>query len=49
MNNDVDIYMMKYHIAFDENNKPTFSYYRERLIKEKKIISGKIGFMNIFL
>lgn len=36
MNNDVDIYMMKYHIAFDENNKPTFSYYRERLIKREK-------------
>lgn len=28
---DVDIVMMKYNIAFDENDNPTFSYYRERL------------------
>lgn len=28
-----DIVMMKYHIAFDENDNPTFSYYRERLMK----------------
>lgn len=27
-----DVYMLKYNIAFKEN-KPTFSYYRERLIK----------------
>lgn len=30
---DVDVYMLKYNTAFDENNKPTFSYYRERILK----------------
>lgn len=29
----VDIFMLKYDIAFDEENHPTFSYYRERIIK----------------
>lgn len=28
-----DIYMLKYVIAFDEMNNPTFSYYRERIFK----------------
>ncbi len=32
----IDIVMMKYNIAFDENNNPTFSYYRERLLKNNK-------------
>jgi tetratricopeptide (TPR) repeat protein len=27
---------MKYDIAFDENNNPTFSYYRERIVKNNK-------------
>ena len=31
-----DIVMMKYNIAFDEDNNPTFSYYRERLLKNNK-------------
>lgn len=31
-----DIVMMKYHIAFDTDGKPTFSYYRERLIKRSR-------------
>lgn len=29
----VDVVMMKYNIAFDENDQPVFSFYRERLIK----------------
>jgi glycosyltransferase involved in cell wall biosynthesis len=33
---DVDIVMMKYDIAFDENGNPTFSYYRERLFLKSK-------------
>lgn len=33
LDNSVDIVMMKYNIAFDENGNPTFSYYRERIIK----------------
>ena len=28
-----DVVMMKYDVAFDEDNNPTFSYYRERIIK----------------
>lgn len=30
---DTDIVMMKYNTAFDEEDNPTFSYYRERLIR----------------
>lgn len=30
---EIDVVMMKYHTAFDEEGKPTFSYYRERLVK----------------
>lgn len=33
---DVDVVMMKYHTAFDEQGNPTFSYYRERLLKREK-------------
>lgn len=33
---DVDVVMLKYNISFDEQNKPTFSYYRERIIKNDK-------------
>jgi len=29
----VDTIMMKYNIAFDEQGKPTFTYYRERIIR----------------
>ena len=32
----VNTIMMKYHVAFDENGKPTFSYYRERMVKRSK-------------
>lgn len=28
-----DVVMMRYHIAFDQNRNPTFSYYRERLVR----------------
>lgn len=35
-----DIVMMKYHIAFDTDGKPTFSYYRERLIKRSRHFYG---------
>ena len=28
-----DTYMLKYQIAFDENGKPTFEYFRERIVK----------------
>lgn len=28
-----DVVMCKYHTAFDENGDPTFSYYRERLLR----------------
>lgn len=31
-----DIVMLKYDVSFDENNKTTFSYYRERIIKNYK-------------
>ena len=30
---DVDVVMMPYHTAFDSSGKPTFSYYRERLVR----------------
>lgn len=30
---DVDMVMMKYDVAFDENGKPTLSYFRERIFK----------------
>ncbi|MDR0532148.1 MAG: glycosyltransferase [Oscillospiraceae bacterium] len=30
---DVDTVMLKYNIAFDEQGKPTFSYYRERILR----------------
>lgn len=28
-----DIFMFKYNVAFDQNNQPTFTYYRERIIR----------------
>lgn len=31
----VDLVMMKYHVAFDTAGNPTFSYYRERLLKNR--------------
>lgn len=32
---DTDIVMMRYEVAFDENNYPIMSYYRERLMRRK--------------
>jgi len=32
---NVDVVMMPYHIAFDKSGRPTFSYYRERLLKRE--------------
>lgn len=31
-----DIVMMKYNVAFDDDDNPTFSYYRERLMKRSR-------------
>ena len=33
LSHDIDVVMMRYHIAFDGDGNPTFSYYRERLLK----------------
>lgn len=33
MASDVDFVMMKYNTAFDSDGKPTFNYYRERIIR----------------
>ncbi len=30
---DADVVMLRYHTAFDEQGKPVFTYYRERLIR----------------
>lgn len=30
---DTDVVMMKYHTAFDEAGKPSFSYFRERVVR----------------
>ncbi len=32
---DVDVVMMRYHTAFDERGEPTFTYFRERLIRRE--------------
>lgn len=41
---NTDIVMMKYHVAFDNENQPLYTYYRERLIRNNKQFywSGKI-------
>ena len=31
-----DIFMFKYNVAFDKNNRPTFTYYRERIIRNSE-------------
>lgn len=33
MSSDIDVVMMPYCTAFDENGRPTFSFYRERIVK----------------
>ena len=30
---DTDVVMLRYHTGFDESGKPTFSYWRERLLR----------------
>ncbi len=32
----VDIFMLKYNVAFDENELPIYSYYRERIIRNSE-------------
>lgn len=39
---DEDVIMLPYEIAFDENGKSTFSYYRERILKN----NGKFQFVD---
>lgn len=41
----VDCYMLKYNTAFDENGKPTFSYYRERIMKNSATLKWQ-GFIH---
>ena len=36
LDKNVDIVMMKYNLSYDENGKSTFSYNRERLLKNNK-------------
>lgn len=36
LDTSVDIVMMKYNVAFDENANPTLTYYRERLLSRAK-------------
>lgn len=33
LSSETDIVMMKYHVAFDHEEKPVYTYYRERLIR----------------
>lgn len=54
-----DVWMMRYNTAFDENQNPTFYYYRERIVKKSKnfhwqgrvhealVYSGKIFYSEI--
>lgn len=44
LSDEINIVLMKYNIAWDENNNPTFAYYRERLIKNnsKNLWNGEI-------
>lgn len=36
LSSEVDVVMMPYHVGFDENGQVTFSYYRERIIKNRR-------------
>jgi len=36
LSDDIDIVMLKYEIAHDNNANPTFTYYRERILKRTK-------------
>lgn len=35
LSKDTSVVMMKYNAEFDHNNKPTFTYYRERILRRK--------------
>lgn len=41
LSTDVNIVMMKYHTAFDEYAKPSFSYFRERLVRREAGLKWK--------
>lgn len=38
LSGDIDIVMLPYHISFDQNGNPLFSYFRERIVKKKPIL-----------
>lgn len=42
---DVDVFMFKYIASFDENGKPNFNFYRERLLKREDNFSWE-GFVH---
>lgn len=44
LSTDVDMVMMPYETAFDEQGRPVFSYYRERLVRNngKFLFSGRV-------
>lgn len=56
---DVDVFMLKYEMGFDQNDKPCFVFYRERILKRSKNFkwqgfiheaispSGKIEYVDI--
>lgn len=56
---EIDVVMLKYNIAFDEDDNPVFSYYRERIVKNDRrffwidpvhefmIIHGNIEYSNL--
>lgn len=35
LDGEIDTIMMRYHVAFDENGKPTYTFYRERLVRRE--------------
>ncbi len=35
LSSTIDMVFMKYNVAFDEDGKPTYSYFRERIFKRK--------------
>ena len=35
LSNNIDVVMLLYHVAFDQNDNAIHSYYRERLLKRK--------------
>lgn len=61
LDKNIDIYMLKYNIGFDELGNCNFSYYRERIVKNNKIhkwndrvheyisLKGKIDYQEIYI